>query len=154
MHQRLKDLLHFLKQAYGATAWHGTALRGAVRGVSWEEAQWRPAPGRHSIWELVLHLAYWKYAVTRRLSRAPRGGFPREGSNWLQVRDPSASGWKSDVALLHAQHANLVRAVEEFPIRRLDLREGSKWTNAEQIVGVAAHDLYHTGQIQLIKRLQ
>jgi hypothetical protein len=31
---------------------------------------------------------------------------------------------------------------------------GSKWTNLQIISGIAFHDVYHAGQIQLFKRLQ
>jgi hypothetical protein len=98
-------------------------------------------------------MAYWKYIVIRRLGNGNRGAFPRPGSNWIQVTDPSEKAWRDDVALLQAQHAELVRAVEHFPVARLDDHDGSKWTYAEQIAGAAAHDLYHTGQLQLIKKL-
>ena len=153
MHQRIDSLLLLIHQGWGPQAWHGTALKGAVRGILITDALWRPAPGRHNIWELVLHMAYWKYAVTRRLDGAPQGSFPRKGSNWLTVDDPSERAWKSDIALLHEQHARLVEAVETFPAERLDLREKRKWSYAEEIAGIAAHDLYHTGQLQLIKKL-
>jgi hypothetical protein len=153
MHPRIEGLLLLLHQGWGPKAWHGTALKGAVRGVSLKEALWRPEPQRHTIWELVLHMAYWKYVVVRRLGNGPKGGFPREGSDWLLVSDPSEKGWRKDIALLTEQHADLIQVVETFPARRLDDRDGSKWTYAEQIAGVAAHDLYHTGQLQFIKKL-
>lgn len=153
MHPRTGSLLLLLHQAWGPNSWHGTALKGAVRGITARQALWRPGAGRHNVWELVLHMAYWKYAVARRLGGLERGGFPREGSDWINVADPSERGWKADVALLHAQHAALVNAVKRLPPAKLDSRDGSKWTHAEQIAGIAAHDLYHTGQLQLIKKL-
>ena len=153
MHPRTGSLLLMLGQGWGPGAWHGTALKGAVRGVTAKQALWRPGPRRHNIWELVLHMAYWKYAVARRISGDARGSFPREGSNWIPVTDSSERTWKADVVLLGKQHALLVDAVKKLPASRLDSKEGSKWTHAEQIAGAAAHDLYHTGQIQLIKRL-
>jgi hypothetical protein len=153
MHPRTESLLFLLHQGWGPKAWHGTALKGAVRGITTKQALWRPGPGRHNIWELVLHMAYWKYAVARRLGDNARGSFPREGSNWIKVADPSERAWKADVALLHEQHDRLIQAVKRLPASRLNRKEGSKWTNAEQIAGAAAHDLYHTGQLQLIKKL-
>ncbi|MEO8294829.1 MAG: DinB family protein [Gemmatimonadota bacterium] len=150
---KTRELLTLLDQAYGARAWHGTTLKGAVRGVSVEQALWRPAPGRHNIWELVIHMAYWKYAVTRRLTGGPRGGFAHKGSNWFTVDDPSPRSWKADLRLLHESHRVLVSAVGSLSPGRLSKREGSRWTNAEQIAGAAAHDLYHTGQVQLIRKL-
>jgi hypothetical protein len=129
-------LLEVLAQAFDQKAWHGTTLRGSLRGLTPKEAVWRPAPGRHNIWELALHTAYWKYAVSRRLAGEAIGSFGRKPSNWPAVPEPADSrAWKRDVALL-------------------DLRSPrGVWTNAQEIHGVAAHDLYHTGQIQLIKRL-
>lgn len=153
MRNDVTDLLEMLRQAWGPRSWHGTGLSGATRGIDVEQALWRPGTGRHNIWELVLHLAYWKYAVVRRLQRAPKGGFPREGSDWIQIADPTEAAWKADVKLLQAQHKALVETVSRFPARRLNLREQTRWTNREQIVGVASHDLYHTGQIQLLKKL-
>jgi hypothetical protein len=124
--------------------------------VSVAEALWRPRRGRHNIWEIVLHTTYWKYIVRRRLTRDVEARFPRQGSNWFAVppgRD--ARIWKRDVALLREQHHLLRNAIARFPAARLSARAWrSQWTNAATIYGIASHDLYHAGQIQLLKRLQ
>lgn len=153
MPSRVQDLITLVEQGYRGPAWHGTTVRGALRGVTALQALWRPGPGRHNIWELALHIAYWKYAVTRRLLRAPLRGFPREGSDWIPARETTQQAWKADVALVGQQHKLLIDAIRSLPVGRINAKEGRRWTNAEQIVGVASHDLYHTGQIQLIKRL-
>lgn len=136
-------LLRILDDAYERKAWHGPNLRGSLRGVTAEEALWRPAPGRHSIWELAVHCAYWKYAVRRKLTGVKRGAFPRKGSNWL----PPGDSWEADLRLLRDEHRALRDAVARASAQQLAKYE-------RLIYGVAAHDTYHTGQIQLIKRLQ
>lgn len=148
-------LIELLEQAYSGKAWHGPTLRGALRGVTWKEALWRPGWRRHCIWELTLHAAYWKYAVRRRLGGGPPGAFPRKPSNWPRLPErPSARAWAADIRLLDAEHRALLAVVKAFPPGRLDERSpGRAWRNIEQIYGVASHDLYHTGQIQLVKRL-
>jgi uncharacterized damage-inducible protein DinB len=149
-------LLRILDEAYEKAAWHGTNLRGALRGVQAAQAAWRPARGRHNIWELALHAAYWKYATWRRLTGATRGAFPAKGSNWFTrpAGDAGESAWRADLAVLAAEHRKLRDAVRDFPPRRLNARSpGSKNANARLIYGIAAHDLYHTGQIQVLKRL-
>jgi hypothetical protein len=153
---RIALLLQILDQAFARKAWHGTTLRGSVRGLHAGDARWRPGPRRHCIWDLTLHTAYWTYVTRRLLTGAPRGSFPRPGSSWPALPVPaSAAAWEADVALLEEQHALLREAVTAFPASRLDRRPpGSAWTYAEQIHGVAAHDLYHAGQIQLLKRLR
>jgi DinB family protein len=152
---RIGLLLEILDQAFDQKAWHGTTLRGSLRGLTPEVALWRPAPGRHNIWELTLHTAYWKYAVRRRLSDAALGSFDRKPSNWPAIPEPSdLRSWKRDVAFLESEHRLLREVVRTLTPADLGKRSPKGvWTYAEEIHGVAAHDLYHTGQIQLIKRL-
>jgi len=148
-------LLEVLDQAFDRRAWHGTGLWGSLRGLKPRDALWRPAPGRHCIWELVLHTAYWKYIVRRRLERDPDLAFPRAGSNWLPLPErPDATALKRDVTLLRVQHRLLRETIARFPVRRLRHKGWrSNWSNMQHIYGIASHDLYHAGQIQLIKRL-
>lgn len=151
-----EDLLAGLDQGYNRRSWHGTNLRGAIRGLGLEEAAWRPGPGRHNIWEIVVHAAYWKYAVWRRLTASKRGSFPLEGSNWFARPEAlTEAAWRRDLALLEEMHRQLRVAVDAFPPARLNARApGSPFTFADLIRGAAAHDLYHAGQIQLLKRLR
>jgi uncharacterized damage-inducible protein DinB len=152
-------LLALLDQAFDRRSWHGPNLSGALRGMSAEEAAWRPARGRHSAWELALHCAYWKYVVRRKLSGEKRGSFPLEGSNWWTR--PSARGtkaalareWKSDLELLALMHKTLRESVENFPAKRWSAKAGS-FTYRELVTGAAAHDLYHAGQIRLLRRMR
>jgi hypothetical protein len=141
-------LLRLLDEAYEKKAWHGPNLKGSLRGVTPKQAAFRPGRGPHSIRELTLHAAYWKYAVWRRLTGVKRGSFPLDGSNWFARKGaPSPSEWRKDRALLDAQHLRLRAAVAA-------LRRSPSRAMERQIYGVAAHDLYHTGQIQYVKRLQ
>ena len=148
-------LLHIVDQAFDTKAWHGTTLRGALRGLTPEVALWRPASGRHNIWEYLLHAAYWKYIVRRRLTRDRSIRFPRTPSNWPSPPDPvTAKSLKADILLLVEEHRLMREAIAGFPARRLNAKAPeSQWTYGEHIHGIAAHDLYHTGQIQLVKRL-
>jgi DinB superfamily len=151
----IRLLLATLDGAFGR-GWQGTTLSGALRGVTPRQALWRPARDRHNVWEVALHAAYWKYVVRRRITgEKARGAFPRSPSNWPEVPEsPTAAAWRADVRLLHHMHQELLAAVAALPPRRLGARSpGGKWTYAEMIFGVAAHDAYHTGQIQLVKRL-
>ncbi|MBK7931548.1 MAG: hypothetical protein IPJ98_29955 [Bryobacterales bacterium] len=140
-------LLALLDEAFEKRAWHGPNLRGSLRGVGAREAAWRPGAGRHNIWELAVHAAYWKYAVRRKLTGEKRGAFALKGSNWFARPDGGADeqAWKRDVALLRAEHKALrgaVAAMKGFTEKQLFL-----------VRGAAAHDLYHAGQVTLMKRL-
>jgi hypothetical protein len=151
-----RQLLALIDSAYNRPSWHGTNLRRSIRGLTARQAAWRPAPNRHSIWELVVHAAYWKYVALRRLTGGRRGSFPLKGSDWFARGEASDErAWREDVALLDRTHRAFRDAVAALTRRDLERTPGaSPVKTVAMLSGVAAHDLYHAGQIQLLKRLQ
>ena len=139
-------LLDVLAQGFDRRSWHGTNLGGSLRGLTVSEVSWRPQTGRHNIWEVAVHCAYWKYTIWRRLTGAKRGSFTIPGSDWFERPAPGAR-WPEDRELLAAWHRRLVAAVRAAPRGGWPPRQ--RWL----VTGIAAHDLYHAGQIQLLKRL-
>lgn len=154
--RELALLLRILDEAYEKRAWHGPNLKGSLRGLGAQEAAWRPGPDRHNIWEIAVHAAYCKYAIRRRLAGEKRGSFPLEGSNWWFARPdvPTDKAWRADVAMLEDQHRRLRATVAKLSPTALGLKpHGSKHATDTLVSGGAAHDVYHAGQIQLVKRL-
>jgi hypothetical protein len=153
--QEIGLLLKIIDQSYDHVAWHGTNLRGSVRNLTPEQAAWRPAPGRHNIWEIMIHTAYWKYTVRRRLLGEKRGSFALKGSNWFarpEFLTPEA--WRWDLALLEDTHRSMREAIAHMsPSKLFETPAGKKISTAAIIYGIASHDVYHAGQIQLLKRL-
>jgi hypothetical protein len=149
-------LLRLLDEAYSVKTWHGPNLKGSLRGLAAATAAWRPGPNRHNIWEIAVHAGYWKYVVRRRLLGEKRGSFALKGSNWFaRPQELSDRAWKSDLALLDQEHATLKEAVAGLnPALLIFTPAGSKVSNLALISGIANHDVYHAGQIQLLKRLQ
>lgn len=138
-------------------AWHGGPTPvGALRGVDARQARWSPNRGRQSIWRLTLHIAYWKYTIRRHLEAGDIPRFPRSPANFPALpADPGEAAWRADKALLAAEHTALVAALGRLDPQQLHLRppSGKRWTWGEMAIGILAHDAYHTGQIQLLKRL-
>lgn len=142
----IRPLLDLVDRAFDRRAWHGPNLRASIRGLTHEQAAWRPAAGRHCIWEIALHAAYWKYVVRRALTGEARGSFPRKGSDWLRLPAPAdAAAWRADVELLEEEHRKLRETVAA--LRRVDAKAEFR------IQGAAFHDVYHAGQIRLVKRM-
>ncbi len=150
-------LIQAMQPTGGHGGWHGGPTPvGALRGVKADQAFWSPTPRRKSIWALTLHITYWKYAVRRLIAGGARGGFPRGPSNWpTPPARPDARSWLADVALLRAEHQQLLEAAEAVRPELLPRRPpgARRWTYGDLLIGIAAHDAYHTGQIQLLKRL-
>jgi hypothetical protein len=143
-------VLTLFDEAYKKKTWHGPNLRQAIRGVSAKQAAWRPGAGRHNIWEETVHAAYWKYAVRRRIEGGKRGAFALKGSNFFSRPEKgsvSETAWRADKELLEREHRALRTAIEKV----LDTARGAKFLR--QIYGVALHDVYHAGQIRLLRRL-
>jgi DinB superfamily len=139
-----------IDEAYVKKTWHGPNLRQSIRGVTAAQAAWRPSPGAHNIWELTLHAAYWKYRIRRKIEGGKRGSFPLEGSNFFkrpEAGNTKETAWRADRELLEREHRALAAAVRKSatsPRARKFVRG---------IYGVAFHDVYHAGQIRLLRRL-
>lgn len=153
---QIELLLRIIDEAYERKAWHGPNLRGSIRGLTAQQAAWRPEEDRHNIWEIVVHAAYWKYAVRRRLLREKRGLFPLKGSNWFSLPKTTIDeAWRQHAELLGEMHRTMRDAVATLSSKDLQTKPvGSSVSNRTMIQGIALHDVYHAGQIQLLKRLQ
>jgi uncharacterized damage-inducible protein DinB len=159
MSPRVELLLKALDQGYDHRSWHGPILKGSLRGLSAKQAAWRPAPSRHNIWEIAVHVAYYKYTVLRRLVRLHGGEevrFPLKGSDWFRrpEREVDEHAWKAELKVLEETHRQLREAAAALSDSDLDtIPRGSSTTVVDLVLGVAYHDIYHAGQIQLLKRL-
>jgi DinB family protein len=143
-------ILTLLDEAYEKRTWHGPNLKQSIRGVTPKQAAWRPGPRRHNIWELTLHAAYWKYALRRRIEGGKRGSFALKGSNFFARPEKgklSEAVWRADKELLEREH----RALCEAAAKVLQKRGSEKLL--PKLWGIAFHDIYHAGQIRLLRRL-
>jgi hypothetical protein len=148
-------LVRQLDRAFDVRSWHGPNLMGSLRGVAGDLITWRPQPDRHNIGELVVHAAYWKYRVCRLIDHAGTPEFDLPGSDFFEREPPVLpKAWKADLALLQQWHKRLRTITAAVPTRRLDeVPPRSEFSTQDLLLGAAAHDLYHAGQIRLIRRM-
>jgi hypothetical protein len=140
-----ETLLKLLDRGFDKRSWHGANLMSAIRGVRAEQAR-RCVGGRKTIWEQVLHAAYWKDVVIRFLTG--KRVMERKGSNWLKMPRPGDERqWKEDVMMLRGLHERLRQVVAKLPKGKLT--EKKIWL----IQGAAMHDVYHAGQIKMLRRM-
>lgn len=140
-----------LKRAFEGDAWHGPSVLEVLEGVSAHAAPAKPISGAHSIWELVLHIAAWDGAIRRRmegqaLQLSPEQDFP-------PVKDTSDSAWHSALESLKQRHADLIQGVLAMPDHRLTSQvPGKDYDFYHMLHGAVQHELYHAGQIALLKK--
>lgn len=141
-----------IRRAHEGGAWHGPSVREALAGVSAARAAARPISGAHSIWELALHIAAWRNTATLRLGGQPLKD-PPEG-DWPPVGGSAdEAAWKQVHDLLERRYAELLAAVRGLDESRLDVPLAEGFSSAYVTLhGVIQHDLYHAGQISLLKK--
>ena len=144
-----------LRRAFHGDAWHGDSVFEILGGVTATQAAKRPIPGAHSIWELVLHIAAWDGAVLRRI-----GGVEvklSDAENFPPVTDTSEAAWRQALAEMRRVHEELITDVAALPDYRLEQqvpgKEGAHYTFYYMLHGVVQHELYHAGQIALLKKM-
>jgi uncharacterized damage-inducible protein DinB len=152
MAREIARLEEQLRLALEGEAWHGPSVLEALAGVSAEQASSHPIPGAHSIWELVLHIGSAYDLVLRRLAGDGRQLTPEE--DWPSCPPVTLENWEQAVEALRRLNRQLREAVRAFPAERLDepLAPGVPHTAYTQFIGVTQHNLYHAGQISLLKR--
>ena len=147
-----------LSREHDGDPWHGAPLLHILEGVSASHAAAHPIDGAHSIWELALHVTAWKKEVRRRLSGA-EAGLPEEG-DWPPVGEATEQRWREARIRLQDAHSALLKDLRGFPEEKLDKptndkRDRSIGTGVSYYVllhGVVQHDVYHAGQIAILKR--
>jgi hypothetical protein len=134
-------------------AWHGTPLRGILNNVTAGMAMKRVVPSVHTIWELVLHLTVWRRVVVRRIGGEPVLSLtPQE--DWPRREDETEGAWRDVLGELDESQQVLVASVGTMTVERLnDPVPGHDYTFYVMLHGIVQHDIYHGGQIALIKKL-
>jgi uncharacterized damage-inducible protein DinB len=143
-----------IRRAFEGGAWHGDSVLELLANVDAAKAAARPIKTAHSIWELVLHIAAWDDAVRRRTAGTAVN--LTDEQNFPPVKDKSEGAWRKAVEHLKHTHSELVKAVAAFPDSDLQRQVPGKnenyYTFYYMFSGIVQHELYHAGQIALLKK--
>jgi len=149
----IERILDQLKRAYEGSAWHGPSVKEVLNGVTAAQAQARPLASAHSIYELVRHIAVWEDVGRRRLQGDAAEVVVSSPEDWPPPDDSSEAAWEQTKAALDRGHLALVDAISLRTESRLDepILAG-KSSVYVTLHGVIQHDLYHAGQIAMLKK--
>ncbi|MFY9674203.1 MAG: DinB family protein [Terriglobales bacterium] len=144
-----------LKRAFYGGAWHGDSLFEILTGVTSAQAAARPIKNAHTIWELVLHIAAWDAAVHRRMTGVAVQ--LSDAENFPPVTDTSDAAWGKTLEEVRREHDELIAAVTHFPeanlMKPVPGKSGAHYNYSYMLDGLAQHELYHAGQIALLKKM-
>ena len=147
--QRLADQI---RRSHDGEAWHGPSLAEILDGLTAKEAAAHPIQGAHSIWELVVHVAIWQKHILDRVQRGGMAEIPDE-LDWPKVGEASEAAWKAALADLKKQNEDLARVVEKLDDAKLNSQvKGKDYDFHFMLESVPHHNLYHAGQIALLKK--
>jgi len=132
-------------------AWHGDSVWEILRDIPAEQAFWRPLPAVHTIWELVMHMAFWETEVCRRLQKLSLP--PEETMNFPTLPEPTSENWQHALDTLRNSNVEFRRKLLELHDAELD-RPLSRptYTVYVEVHGVIQHHLYHAGQIAMLRK--
>ncbi len=140
-----------LRRAFYGSAWHGPAVLELLEDVDAHTAAAKPIADVHSIWELVLHIAAWDGAALVRL--AGKKCQPTGANNFPPVPKVTEAAWRKAVAEAKRTHDRLVKTVAALSESRLrDRVPGKRYDFYHMLHGIAQHELYHAGQIAILKK--
>lgn len=151
----MQAALQLMDEGFNRPGWHGPSLLASLRGLTHAELLFRPGEDAHNAWELALHCAYWKHTVQNRVAPGSAPLFALAGSNFFRRETVlTPVDWRKDLSLLKTTHARLRGVVIGLKLKSLDVKlPASRHTYRRTIFGIAAHDIYHAGQISLLKKL-
>jgi uncharacterized damage-inducible protein DinB len=147
----MERILDQYQRAWDGDAWHGPSIREILRDVKAKQANARPIAGTHTIAETVQHLSYWRWAAIERINGALVS--PEHDEQWPPLRDSSVSAWQEALALLESRHHSLMQALRKLSDEQLAQPiAGRNYNLYVQLHGNLQHDIYHIGQVALLKR--
>jgi len=149
--EEVKRIEDQLRRAFEGDAWHGPSVRKLLEDVTNEMAAARPLADAHSIWEIALHIAAWEGAVRRMLEGEVVKLSAEE--DWPPVKDTSEAAWKDSLEALRNGHTQLRGTISRLTDSQLeDVVAGKDYPGYFMLHGIIQHDLYHAGQIAILKK--
>ena len=145
-----KRIADQLRRSQQGTAWHGPAVGELLKDVDAALAQRRLLPGAHNIWELVLHVTAWQAATLRAVKGEQ---LPQlDGQDDWPAGGHTEQDWRDAIERLDCANEELVTALASFTDERLgDTVPGRDFSFYFLLHGVVQHNLYHAGQIAILK---
>ena len=152
----IPELVKEYKEVFNGHPWHGESLSGTLASIPFPLVHYKPKENCHSIAELVQHLLAWRKFVLEKLN----------GNREYDIELNSIADWPEKVHLKDLSEWNKLleelyfsqTAIEASLLQKKDkwLSEeaaGKNYSNQYMMLGLMHHDLYHLGQIRLIRKM-
>ena len=154
MKTEVTRIQQLLNASWNGRMWHGTNLKEVLKGVDTEKAFRKPAAGAHNIYELVMHMHCWRNFVFQHLTgHADFKVILNSADDWPVDYEKTEAQWNTALQLLEQSQNQVADAFSKFDETQLDeSMHGRKFSWYDFIHGLIQHDIYHSGQIAILKK--
>lgn len=155
MNTEIKRISKLLERNWDGPMWYGGNLNEVLKGISWQQAFVKPQNASHNIYEYVRHMATWRRFTVEQLkgNSAYRVEIDSD-TDWPSGYEATEANWQSALKDLEAWQAALLSGLENMTDEKLDeLVPERKFKWYALLHGIIHHDIYHSAQIALLKKL-
>ncbi len=154
MNKEIQRIRFSFKMAYNGTPWHGNSLLHLVKGVDYQQANQRPIPHTHTIWETIQHILNWREFVVKKLEGDEIFDIELNSpQDWTIIETPIEAKWQSVLSELVANQQVILEILESWEDAQLEeLVPGKDYNFYTLLHGIIEHDIYHSGQIALVRK--
>jgi hypothetical protein len=146
-------ILDQLDRTFQGKAWHGPPLHELLKDVNARQANSKPPFASHCIWEIVLHIIAWQDVTRRRLGGETIIDLSPE-LDWPRISDGRETEWQRTINRLVESKEKLRQRISELSDDRLEeIVPGKGYSVYVLLHGVIQHNLYHAGQIAILKKI-
>lgn len=149
-----KRIAQTLRDTYAGDAWVGPSLHDILRGLTPDQAYGHPMPNAHSIWEIILHMTAWRLFAWHKLNGNAGFDLASPEQDWPPVENDSLPAWEAALTELEKSQQQLLGALEGISDDKLhETVPGRDYSYYKLLHGIIGHDLYHGGQIVLLRKI-
>jgi len=147
-----KRISNLYQSIYNGNPWLEVNLDNTLKNITAEQAYRKINPNLNTIWEIVNHLIQWRRNILERMQgeviKTPDHNY------FVPVLDPSEAAWEQSLQTLAKSQDSWNAFFEDFndaDLAKIYVNNGH--TYYEHLHGIIQHDVYHLGQIVILKKL-
>lgn len=154
MASEISRLQQMLQNSWDGNMWHGTNLKQVLEGIDFGKAFRKPTAGSHNIYELLMHMHCWrKFTVEQLKGNSSYQVELNSETDWPVKYEQTEASWKTGLALFKKSQEEIMASFSNLKEEMLDeMVPGRKFTWYALIHGLIHHDIYHSGQISILKK--
>jgi len=141
------------KEIYNGSPWYGETVDAKLSDVSDDNAFQQPISGVHSVGEIVSHMIYWRKALIAKLEGGTFKTSMESPDNWKNIKELKTSGWKNLKSSFDESQHTITSLLEKQSDDFLKTEYSQGISMESLIQGIIDHDIYHLGQIGLVKKM-